>query len=343
MPVLAGIWASQGGSKTPNVVTYDNVAVTPEIVTPAARTQVPAPGNVAAMPGNGAVLLTFLPTQGSAGVNVYRQTQGGKDKPVLVNSTPTQNGFIIDTGVTNGTTYLYTIKSLTDLTKVGGTVVESITPGAQVIAEPQVPIGSGFVVEYAGVITPASVAVDNNGVLTITASGSHMWDTSAEGTFLATPVSGDYSMNAKVIVAPARQNGLAANSDTKIGPMMRNDAGVVAGDAYAWVFTTVGRGDKSGLLFEGRGLGASAKAFSDVGAKEADVKYPIWLKLNKKGTMVSALQSADGTTYTPFGAAHDLGPIDSNTYTGLGATSGSATKTMTAQVDAASIQLGPAQ
>jgi hypothetical protein len=340
--ILAGICAtSHDATKVVNA-TFDNVAVTSDVVQPVASYQTPAPGSLAAVPGSGAVLLTFLPAPGTVGVNVYRQTQGGKDSPVLLNSQPDPYGWFIDTEAVNGTNYLYTVKSVVDLSAIGIERAESLATGAQIVAEPQVPLGAGFTVQYAGVITPAGIGL-SNGVLTVTASGSHMWDTSAEGTFLAMPVSGDYSMNAKVLAAPADQSGLAANSDTKVGPMIRVSPGVVAGDAYGWVFTTVGRSDNSGLLFEGRPPGAGAKAFSDFGAKQADVKYPIWLKLNKKGGVISAFQSADGSTYTQVGMNHDFGLLPSVTYAGIGLTSGSATKTMTAMLDAASIQVGPAQ
>jgi len=135
-PVLAGIWASQGGSKTPNVVTYDNVAVDNTVVVPVASHVAPAPTNLTATPGNGEVLLVFQPTPGAFGVNVYRKTAAGKDTAVLLNSQPDPYGWFFDTEAPNGTAYLYTIKSVTDLSLFGGGITESVAPAASVTAKP---------------------------------------------------------------------------------------------------------------------------------------------------------------------------------------------------------------
>jgi hypothetical protein len=328
--ILAGLTSSSHGT-TPVMATFDNVSVSSDIVQP---NILPGPTQIVAVGGDGAVLLTYNTTTG-ASYNIYRQAVGSTTPAVLVNTAPTANGWFVDTTVTNGTAYLYTVstvtKSLADPTKTN----EGPQSTVQAMAQPQVPIG-GLNVQYGGVITPATIAVAN-GVVTLTAAGSPIWDTSANGTFLAAPVAGDYSMNVKVLSAPTRQTGLAQNSDTKVGPMIRASAGVVPGDDYAWLFTA-DRTDGNGVILEGRPSGAKSAAYSETATKETKVTYPLWLTLSKKGAVISAYQSNDGSTFTQAGTSHDYGLLPAITYTGIGATSGDAKKTMTVTLDAASIQ-----
>lgn len=129
MPVLAGIWASQGGSKTPNVVTYDNVAVDNTLVQPVASTFLSAPGDLEAFPGTAAVLLTFDPVPGAMGYIIYRQT-GAKGTAAALNTTPTPNAWYVDSTAASGTGYIYTVKSVSDLTAVGGGTAVSVAPAA---------------------------------------------------------------------------------------------------------------------------------------------------------------------------------------------------------------------
>lgn len=136
-PVLAGIWASQGGSKTPNVVTYDNVSVDNTVVQPVASTVVPAPTNLTAVPGNGAVLLLFQTDPGAAGVHVLRKVGSGAE--LLLNALPDPYSWFVDTQAPNGQNLTYRVKSLTDLRQFGGGIVESVAPAATVTAKAAAP------------------------------------------------------------------------------------------------------------------------------------------------------------------------------------------------------------
>jgi len=288
-----------------------------------------------ANPGNGAVLLTFEPSPGAAGVNIYRQTQGGKDSPVLLNSHPVANGWFIDNESINGTAYLYTVKSVANLAKVGGGMAESLAPAATVVAQPQVEVLAGFPLTYLGAPKPATLDL-TAGVLTITAQGSDIWSTTQNGVFLATAVSGDYSMSAKVLAQPM---AIAPNksNNVKVGPMIED--ALDNPNQYAFVFTTSGRTPNE-VLFEGQTNVPAGKNFSDAGTTTAATTYPLWLKLSKKGSVVSAFQSNDGTTFTAVGTPHDYGELPATTYTGIGMSSGDAKNFGSATLDAASIQIG---
>jgi hypothetical protein len=331
-PVLAGLGSSSQSDTVAEMGTLDDVTISSDIIQP----NPPAgPSQVVAQPGNGAVLLTFNTLPG-ASYNIYRQEAGSKTAPALLNQQPTANGWFIDTGVTNGTNYLYTVttvtKSLADPTKS----LEG-TPSAPVLAEPQVPILPGTTLNYlTTTATPATLDL-TGGVLTIKAQGSDIWSTTQNGIFLATPVSGDYSMNAKVLEQPL---AIAPNKSTnvKVGPMIADSPSNPS--QYAFVFATSGRSPNA-VLFEGQTNVPAGKNFSDAGTKTADTKYPLWLKLSKAGSMISAFQSNDGTTWTQVGTAHDYGELLPTTYTGIGMSSGDAKNFGSAKLDAASIQVGP--
>jgi hypothetical protein len=83
-PVRAGLAATMHGGDQPLVATFDNVGVSADVIQP-----VPAgPTPVVAVPGPGAVLLTYGTVSGATGYNIYRQ--GPEDEePVKVNADPT--------------------------------------------------------------------------------------------------------------------------------------------------------------------------------------------------------------------------------------------------------------
>jgi hypothetical protein len=342
-PVLAGIWASQGGSKTPNVVTYDNVSVTSDVVQPVASTQAPAPTLVQAIPGNGAVLLTFEPALNGAGTNIYRQTAGGKDKPVLVNTMPTANGFVVDTGVTNGTTYLYTLKSVVDLTKVGGTMVESVTGSSQALAEPQVPI-AGLVSMDINTLNPGTTTLDTTGAkptLTITGSGTDIWDATDGFRFAATSMSGDYSLTAAVLSKPTAGAG-NTSAWVKAGVMIRETLDPGSRDAL------VAASSGNGVEFQERQNyrdNAGTSLMSQQGTKDAATTYPVWLKISRTGDSISGFQSTDGTTFTQIGKAFKQVNLSANTFAGLAVTAHTSDQKKstlygTGVFDASSIKIG---
>jgi hypothetical protein len=330
-PVLAGLDASSQSKTVAATGTLDNVTISSDIIQP----NPPAgPSLVVAQPGNGAVLLTYNTVPG-ASYNIYRQEAGSKTAPALVNQQPTANGWFIDTSVTNGTSYLY---SVTTVTKSLADPTKSLEGPAstQILATPQVPILPGFTLNYLTTTTTPATLDLTGGVLTIKAQGGDIWSTTQNGIFLAMPVTGDYSMNAKVLEQPL---AIAPNKSTnvKVGPMIADSPSNPS--QYAFVFATSGRTPNS-VLFEGQTNVPAGKNFSDAGTKAADTKYPLWLKLSKKGAMISASQSNDGTTFAAVGTAHDYGELLPITYTGIGMSSGDPKNFGSAKLDAASIQVG---
>jgi regulation of enolase protein 1 (concanavalin A-like superfamily) len=342
-PVLAGIWASQGGSKTPNVVTFDNVSVTPNVVTP---NLLPGPTGLMAEPGNGVVLLTFNNVAGASGYNVYRREVGQTaDQAVLVNAKPITPGYFTDATVTNGKQYLYFVKTVVpDAITPKTASAEGLLRSSDALVAPNVPIASnvagspGYQVYYWSTTNPATVDLTTTpGMLTVKASGGDIWGANAadSGTFIATPVAGDYSFSAEIEAQPT--NSVKKNTFAKAGIMIRDGAG--PSDRNAFVFSSCGR--DPGVLFEGKTIGGTNNGlYSDAGTKLADTKFPLLLKLTKAGSVISAFQSSDGgATFTPAGKVHDFVYLSPVTYAGIamcGQTDGAYT---TATFSASSVKI----
>ncbi len=106
-------------------VDSQQVAATPTAASPA------APSGVAASPGNGAVTLSWGTVSGAASYRVYRGTTSGG--PYALVASPTATSYS-DTGLTNGATYYYVVRTF------NGTL-ESVN-SAQVSATPSAPLPS---------------------------------------------------------------------------------------------------------------------------------------------------------------------------------------------------------
>jgi len=341
-PVLVGLDASSQSDTVAETGTLDNVAISSDIIQP----NPPAgPTLVEALPGNGAVLLTFWTMANVVGYNVYRQEAGTTTAPVKLTTQPTTNGWFIDSTVTNGTNYLYTVtavtKSLADATQM----LEG-APSAQVLATPQVPVqvaaGSLTSIDI-GTTTPGTTALDNNGVLTITASGGDIWNAADSFRLVGGEMTGDYSIQAKLLAKPA-QGPKNTSTWVKAGVMIRESLDPAAREA--WMVSTSGNGVQFG--YRNVYNSSDAKALVGVGGtSNAATTYPIFLMLSRSGDNISGYQSSDGTTWKQVGTAATFPALSPDTYTGLAATAHtsdqkSSTLLGSAMFDAASVQIkGP--
>jgi hypothetical protein len=338
-PVLVGLDASSQSDTVAETGTMDNVSISADIVQP----NPPAgPTLVEALPGNGAVLLTFRTMANAVGYNIYRQEAGTTTAPVKLTTQPTTNRWYIDTGVTNGTNYLYTVtavtKSLADPTQI----LEG-TPSAQILATPQAPVqvaaGSLTSIDI-GTITPGTTALDNSGVLTITASGADISNASDSFRLVGGAVAGNYSISAKLLEKPAPGTG---NTSTwvKGGIMIRESLDPSAREA--WLTATSG----NGVEFGHRTIYNSSDATSlgsTVGTNNAKTTYPLYLMLSRSGDTITGYQSSDGTSWTQIGTAVTYPALSSDTYAGLAVTAhtsdqSKSTLLASAKFDAASVQL----
>jgi regulation of enolase protein 1 (concanavalin A-like superfamily) len=122
----------------------------------------------------------------------------------------------------------------------------------------------------------------SGGVFTIEGSGSDIWDAQDQFFYVYRQVSGDVDIIA--LVATVENTHRWA----KAGVMIR--ASVAAGAAHASLLVTPGMG----LAFQSRPATNAWSEHVDAGTGTA----PVWVKLEKRGTTITAFRSPNGTTWT---------------------------------------------
>jgi regulation of enolase protein 1 (concanavalin A-like superfamily) len=332
--ILAGLCASMHGGNRPVLVRFDNVSVSDEILGP----QPSGPSPVQADPGNGTVLLTYGAVEGAVGYNIYRREVGEPTSArVLLNALPHPYTWYTDSGdrddgPPNGVHYLYSVRGVF---KGGGGKLIETRQSPEVMAAPQVELAPGFRLRYWNTTTPATLEL-RYGMLAFTVNGADIWDVADSGVFFARPATGDYSFSVRIVEKPAA-DAPNASGNVKAGAMIRE--GVGPSDRYAFVFTTSGRG----VLWEGnrktRVGGDGSGRYSQEGTVSDETEYPLWLKLTRRGTTVTAYQSNDGASYTPVGDPQFFSQMSANTYAGIAMSSGDRRGTGSVRFDAASLRV----
>lgn len=333
-PVLAGLTACMhGGEDGPVTAVFDNVSVSAEIVKPA-----PEPwGPVNAYPGTGAVLLTFGLYPGAEGYNIYRQGPG-EQAAVKLNAEPTRNAWFIDNqGLTNGTSYRYSVRPV--VKDAAGALTEGPV-SRSVLAEPQVPIAPGLFSYDLGTQTPGSTKLVGD-VLEIQGSGADIQQTAVfdQFRFVAMPVVGDYSVTAKILEKPTREEG-STQTWVKAGIMIRSS--LDPGAAMATVFLTRGVGIGMEYRLAPRGRDVTIDGNNVYGGSnplgDAEVEGPVWLRLTRVGETIKGAYSLDGSTYeeieNPAGLEVQFPRLPAVTYAGFAVTSHDEGRLTTAKFDA---------
>jgi len=175
-------------------------------------------------------------------------------------------------------------------------------------------------------IGPVALAGDTStlsGNVSIKAAGSDIWGSSDEFRFAYRPLSGDGSIVARVV-------GLtAADPWAKAGVMIRES--LAANSRHALMALT----GSQGLAFQRRAAGAgSATTHTYAGGSTA----PVWLRLERRGSLVTASYSSDGLNWAISGT--DTISMSANVFIGMALTSHSAGAYATAEFANAAIVAG---
>jgi hypothetical protein len=283
-----------------------------------------APSSFYVIPHDGAIVLSWSAILNPAlvGYNVYRRDTGrAADENVLMNATPLLITSAVDAGadnkgLKNGTAYIYSVRGV--FNDSDGNPVEGPST-RDIVATAQAPIGP-FTLYDIETLNPGSASVDAANVLTIQSSGGELWDASDQHSFLAAPVSGDFQITVKLNERPSKVTPGTSNSG-KVGLEIKSD--IVVGSPYACFFASVDRSPNE-YLFEGRGAvdGAGTNlTFSEgPGIASADATFPAWLRLVRRGTVIQAFLSLDGTIFQQVGADRDFGTLPDVVQVGVAAT-----------------------
>lgn len=286
-----------------------------------------APSSFYLVPRDGAIVLTWSAVLNPAlvGYNVYRRETGRTaDTNVLMNATPLLTTSAVDAGadnkgLKNGTAYVYSVKGV--FLGSDGKAVEG--PATRDIAATAQPPIRGFLVLYdIETLNPGSATLDASNLLTIQGSGAGVSDTVDALSFAAVPVANDFQVTIKLNERPSKAT--TGTSDFgNVGLQIRTD--LAPRSAYASLFAAVTRNPEH--LFEGRGTvnGAGANRSFSVGSgiDSAAATFPVWLRLVRRGAVIQAFISTNGTTFQQVGTNQDFGTLPANLQVGVAATAGS--------------------
>jgi hypothetical protein len=161
----------------------------------------------------------------------------------------------------------------------------------------------------------AGAAAYLGSTFTVIAAGTDIWDPADEFRFVYRRVSGDVDVIARV------SSLTGAQAWTKAGVMIRESLTPTA--AHASLFVSTGKG----VAYQRR-VGPGLPSSSTAGPL---TKAPGWVKLERRGSTITALWSKDSTSWTVIGS--DVVTLPSSFYVGLAVTSHSATATAVAAFD----------
>ena len=179
--------------------------------------------------------------------------------------------------------------------------VTSAAPRAITVAAPRVP--DGWTAGDVGSPAVSGQAAYLDGAFVLEGAGADIWGAHDEFFFAHRLIAGDVDIVARVASVERTADW------TKAGVMIRST--LTGGAAHASLFVTPGKG----LAFQRRPSEGGTSVHTTVGVGTA----PAWVKLQRRGDLVTALRSVDGTTWTAVGTQTLALPGDA--YVGLALTS----------------------
>jgi hypothetical protein len=290
------------------------------------------PTDIVSYPTDKGAFLSWTHAPNVAGYNLYRRTADQTaDKAALVNTAgPLTNSFVTDTTAALGTAYLYNVKSVYQ--DAAGNAVESPAspdlPGTPLAAN----VGP-FALYNLNTPNPGSASVDANNIMTIRASGQDIWATQLQGMFYLAPVSGDFQITVKIAERPTLPDPDNGDPAAKVGlvyipgDLHRSRGGLPLASEnqlpFAYFYNSVQRDPE--FLLEGGKSDLSGFGQSDNSPTSDETTFPTWLRLTRKGTMITASfaqGAATPTTFQELGPAFELSeePLPELAYVGVAVT-----------------------
>ncbi len=156
--------------------------------------------------------------------------------------------------------------------------------------------------DVGGPVQPGAASAEH-GTFTISAGGSDIWGTADQFHFAYQLLSGNLDIKARV------DSLTPADGWSKVGLMIRSSLDPDAAHAFGFVSAA------HGLGFQRRTVKGGLSAHTTGAAKPA----PVWVRLVRQGTTVTAYSSADGSSWTEMGS--DTIALADPIYVGVAATS----------------------
>jgi hypothetical protein len=272
------------------------------------------PDQVQYLPRDGAAVVVWNSVSGATGYNVYQQIITDPTQApaagTKVNAEPIKTTSFVVENLKNGTGYHFRVSAI-----VNGQESEAVGPfpaqsdqGDVVVVVPQAPVLGNYFGHNIGTDYPGSHQVTADGVVTIKASG---WDIQSEADgfyFLATPMSGDLTVTARVVSGPtitSDENGWNLG-----GVTIRESL-----DSRArFAMTQVAREGCS--QFKRRT--EFAQAPPDTCSEDFEpTQRPLWVRVVRKGEEFSGFLSADGNEWKQVGETVTIPGFAKEAYVGM--------------------------
>jgi hypothetical protein len=238
----------------------------------------PAPGGLAAMPGDGSVRLSWSAVAGASGYKLERGAAAGGPFTTVA---PTQTATTyLDKGLTNGTAYFYAVSA----TSVAGEGPRS----APISATPVSP----WTDQDIGAVSAPGSSSQSGGTFTVSGTGADIYDNADAFHYVFQNVTGDATIIAHVA---SIQN---VDVWTKAAVMMRDGLG--AGAVNVVVLTSPTAANDYRLQAR---LVTDAATTSDKGAAGT---APIWLRLVRRANTINGSTSPDGRNWTAIGTSKTI-------------------------------------
>ena len=161
-----------------------------------------------------------------------------------------------------------------------------------------------------------------NGTFTVQGAGADIWGTADAFQFVSQPLAGDGQVTARIV---GLQN---TNTYAKAGVMIRQ--ALTAGSAHVLLDLKGG----GGLEFLTRPTSGGQTTF----LAGANGGGPVWVRLTRSGSSITAYSSTDGQAWTSIGTAS--GSFTGGAYVGLAVTSHVAGVLTTATIDSVTVSAG---
>jgi hypothetical protein len=296
-------------------------------IQPARAQDEKTPAFAQVLPADGKALVTWGAVKDATGYIVSRRNVGeDASKNVVVNAQPTKETSLTVEGLTNGTPIIFSVQALFADNSKGD--------AKEAVGTPHAPILGKFQFYDISTLNPGKVTVDNN-VLLIRASGADIWDAEDGQTFLATPVSGDFTITMKLNEVPTIENG----EDSTFGKVgLQAKFSITPGDPYALVFASVMRDPE--IMYEGRtNPGGGDGNWSGGTTNFDETKFPQFMRLTRRGAVFSAEQSTDGKTFTKVFDDQTMQNVPQTMFVGIAATAHNADFYVNGKIDATSVTI----
>lgn len=197
-----------------------------------------------------------------------------------------------------------------------GVAVQVAAPGPP----PPPALPSPWQAQDVGAVGPAGSAAASNGIFTVKGSGADVWNTADAFHYVWQRISGDGEIVARVASVEY------VHAWVKAGVMIRET--LAAGSPHAFMLVSPGKG----LAFQRRLAAGGLSTHTTGGAGAA----PAWVKLERRGSVISAYRSSDGVAWTFVGS--DSFTMGADVYVGLAVSSHDNSRPATATFEGVSVR-----